>query len=57
MTEEAKKLKKSEVTFRRNQELLLISYQDKRLVNMISTLHTAEVFETTSRLGCGKEET
>jgi len=42
-------LKKGEVTFRRNQEILLISYQDKRLVNMISTLHTTEVIETTNR--------
>ena len=49
MIEEAKKLKKGEVTFRRNQEILLISHQDKRLMNMISTLHTAEVIETTSR--------
>jgi len=49
MTEEAKKLKKGEVTFCRNQEILLISYQDKRLVNVISTLHTAEVIEATSR--------
>ena len=49
MIEEAKKLKKGAVTFRRNQEILLISHQDKRLVNMISTLHTAEVTETTSR--------
>ena len=32
-----------------NQDILLISHQDKRLVNMISTLHTAEVIETTSR--------
>ena len=48
MIEEAKKLKKGEVTFRRNQEIL-ISHQDKRLINMISTLHTAEVIETTSR--------
>ena len=48
--EEAKKLKKGEVTFRRNQDILLIiSHQDKRLVIMISTLHTAEVTETTSR--------
>ena len=45
MIEEAKKLKKCEVTFRRNQNILLISHQDKRLVNMISTLHTAEVIE------------
>jgi hypothetical protein len=49
MIEEAKKLKKGEVTFRRDQEILLISHQDKRLVNMISTLHTAEVVETTNR--------
>jgi len=47
--EEAKKLKKCEVTFRRNQEILLMSHQDKRLVNMISALHTSEVIETTSR--------
>jgi len=49
MIEEAKTLKKGKVTFRWNQEILLISYQDKRLVNMISTLHTAEVTEKTSR--------
>jgi len=49
MIEEAKKLKKGEVTFRRNQYILLISHQDKRLVNMISTLHTTEITETTSR--------
>ena len=49
MIDVAKKLKKCEVTFRRNQEILLISHQDKRLINMISTLHTAEVIETTSR--------
>ena len=49
MIEEAKKLMKGEATFRRNQEILLISHQDKRLVNTISTLHTAEVIETTSR--------
>ena len=49
MIEEVKKLKKGEVTFCRNQEILLISHQDKRLVNMISTLHKAEVIETTSR--------
>jgi len=49
MTEEARKLKKGEVTFHRYQEILLISHQDKRLVNLISTLHTAQVIETTSR--------
>ena len=44
-----KKVQESEVTFHRNQEILVISHQDKRLVNMISTLHTVEVIETTSR--------
>ena len=52
MIEEAKNLEKGEVTFHRNQEILLISHQDKRLVNMISALHTAEVIETTSRRMC-----
>jgi len=57
MIEEAKKLKKCKVTFCRNQEILLISYQDKRLVNMFSTLHTAEVIETTSRqMGVAKKK-
>jgi len=49
MIEEAKKLKKGKVTFCRNQEILLIPHQDKRIVNMISTRHTAEVIETTNR--------
>jgi len=56
MTEEANKLKKGEVTFRRNQEILLISYQDKRLVNMISTLHTAEAIETSRQKGVAKKK-
>ena len=57
MIKEAKNLKKCEVTFRRNQEILLISHQDKRLVNMISTLHKAEVIETTSkRTGVAKKK-
>ena len=57
MTEEAKKLKKGAVTFRRNQEILLISHKRKRLVNMISTLHTAEVIETSSRqMGVAKKK-
>jgi len=48
--EEAKKVgRKNDVTFRENQKILFISHQEKRLVNMISTLHTADVIETTSR--------
>ena len=58
LIEEEKKVKKSEVTFRRNQEILLISHHDKRLVNMISTLHTAELIEKNKQTnGCGTEET
>jgi hypothetical protein len=50
MIEDAKKLKKGEVTFRRKQDVLLVTHQDKRLVNMISTLHTEAVVDDSSRL-------
>jgi hypothetical protein len=43
--EEAKMLKKGEVTFRRKQNVLLLSLQDKQLINKISTLHTAAIVE------------
>jgi hypothetical protein len=43
MIEEANKLKKGD------QETLIISRTDKRLAKMISTVHTAEVVETTNR--------
>jgi hypothetical protein len=49
MIEEAKKLKKGEATFRRKQDVLLLTHQDKRLVNMISTLQTAAVVDDSSR--------
>jgi hypothetical protein len=45
MIKETKKLKKGEVTFRTKQDVLLVTHQDKRLVNMISTLHTAAVVD------------
>jgi hypothetical protein len=47
--EEAKMLKKGEVTFCRKQNILLLSLQDKHLVNMVSTLHTTAVVDNTSR--------
>jgi hypothetical protein len=47
MIEEAKMLKKREVTFRTKQNVLLLSLQDKGLVNMVSTLHTAAVVDDT----------
>jgi hypothetical protein len=49
MTEEAKMLKKGEATFRRKQNVFLLSLQDKHLVNMVSTLHTTAVVDDTSR--------
>jgi hypothetical protein len=49
MTEEAKMFKKGEVTFCRKQNVLLLSLQDKHLVNMVSTLHAAAVVDDTSR--------
>jgi hypothetical protein len=49
MTEEAKMLKKVEVSFRRKQNVLLLSHRDKRLVNMVSNRHTAAIIEDTSR--------
>ena len=64
MIDEAKKLKKGEVPFHRNHEILLIShhiYVFTNLlwfVNTISTHHTAEVIKTTSRrMGVAKKKT
>jgi hypothetical protein len=48
-TEAAKMLKEGEVTFRKKQNVLLPSPQDKCLINMVSTLHTAAVVDDTSR--------
>jgi hypothetical protein len=48
--EEAKMLRKGKVTFRRKQNVLPISLRDRRLINMVSTFHTAAVVDDTSRL-------
>jgi hypothetical protein len=47
--EETKMLKKGEVTFHRNQNILLLSLQDKHLLNMVSTFNTAVIVDDTSR--------
>jgi hypothetical protein len=49
MIEEAKKFKKGEVTFHRKQDVLLVMHQDRRLVNVISTLRIAAVVDDLSR--------
>jgi hypothetical protein len=46
--EEVKMWKKGEVTFHMKQNVLLLSLQDKCLINMVSTLHTAAVVDDTS---------
>ncbi|KAJ4426755.1 hypothetical protein ANN_26554 [Periplaneta americana] len=38
----SKELKQGELTFRCKQNVLLLSFPDKRVINMISTIHTAE---------------
>jgi hypothetical protein len=50
ITEEAKLLKEGKVTFHRKQNVLPLSLQDKHLINMVSTIHTAGVVDDTSRL-------
>jgi hypothetical protein len=49
MIEEAKMSKKGEVTFHMKHNVLLLSLQDKRLVNMVSTVRIAAVVDDTSR--------
>jgi len=56
MIEEATKLKKGKVTFRRDQDIVLISFRDKSLITMISTLHTADIIETSRRSGVVKKK-
>jgi hypothetical protein len=54
MIEKTKNLKKGEVTFRRKQ----VTHQDKRLVKIISTLHTTAVVDDNSsrRTGVTKKK-
>jgi hypothetical protein len=49
LIEEAKMLKKGEVTFRMKQNVLLLSLEDKRLINMVTAVHTAAVVDDTNR--------
>lgn len=45
----SKSLKTGEMTFKRHGNILLQSWKDKRVVNMISTLHSAQMVEVASR--------
>jgi hypothetical protein len=49
MIQEAQQLKKGEVTFHRKRDVLLLSFRDKRVINMICTLHTAQITDAPSR--------
>jgi hypothetical protein len=39
------------MTFRREGELLLVSWMDKKLINVISTIHSAEIVKIPSKFG------
>jgi hypothetical protein len=49
MTEDAKMLRKERSFFRMKRNVLLLSLQDKHLINMASTFHTAAAADDTSR--------
>jgi hypothetical protein len=56
VAEEAKMLKKKEITFRRKQNVLLLSLHDKRLVNMVSNLPADAIVDTSRRSGTTKKK-
>jgi hypothetical protein len=53
-TNQRKGLKRGEMTFRCEGELLLVSWMDKKLINMISTIHSAEMVKISSKFGRNK---
>ena len=46
---ESQSLKRSETTFRRKGEILLQSWRDTRVVNMISTIHNSTMVDVPRR--------
>jgi hypothetical protein len=50
-------LKYDETTFRRNDEILLQSWRDTRVVNMISTIHTLNMVDIPRRIEIAKKKT
>jgi hypothetical protein len=46
-----KTLKRGEMTFRRDGEVLLVSWMDKKIITMISTMYSAEMVEIPTNFG------
>lgn len=40
------KIKKGDIVFRKKSEILLLVFKDKRVIKMISTIHSAEMVPT-----------
>jgi hypothetical protein len=51
MKNESQSLKRGETTFRRKGEILLQSWRDTRVVNMISTIHEVKGVKENTLLG------
>ena len=51
LKEECKSLKRGETTFRRKGDILLQSWRDTRVVNMISTIHNSSMVDVQRRHG------
>jgi hypothetical protein len=48
--------KRGEMTFRRDGEVLLVSWMDKKIITMISTMHSAEMVEIPTKFGKKENE-
>lgn len=51
LKEQQKKLGKGEMTFRRHDNVLMLTWMDKRAISMVSTIHSASMVEVTDRYG------
>jgi hypothetical protein len=51
LSDHQKTLKRGEMTFRRDGEVILVSWMDKKIITMISTMHSAEMVEIPTNFG------
>ncbi|PSN31192.1 PiggyBac transposable element-derived protein 4 [Blattella germanica] len=49
LKEEQKKLKRGEMTFRRDGDVMMLSWMDKRVISMVSTAHSATMVQVTDK--------
>lgn len=52
--QQSSSLQRGEMTFTREEPVLLTAWRDKRVINMISTIHSADMKEVVNRYGCKK---